>query len=332
MCPRTPSSRRNASALAWLLILGLGLGLGCKRSPSGDLAVGELIVSDANLAGNPELGETADNVRRELKEALEATGRFVVKAGADSKLRLEIESARRLIVPPPVIGQGAAPDREMAEVQLSLELFTNTAQGDVERTLAEGQARRPTGSEGGIDLAIRLAAFDAALDAALHEAVVALTWQLEARKKTDAALIADLAAPDARVRDYAVRALSDRRNPAAVGALLLRLQDDSPVVVRRTVGALVAIGDMRAVRPLIDLTKKRSPALVAEILYALGSLGGPEAESFLYTLESGSPDEEVRRAASEALSDLRRKREEAAALKLPSSPAPQAKLPRPGTP
>lgn len=319
-----PSSHAKAAALAWVALFAFG----CKRPPPGDVAVGELVVSDANLAGNPELGETADNVRRELKESLEATGRFALKPGADSKLRLEVESARRLIVPVKVITPGGAADREMAEVQVALELFTNTAQGDVDRTLAEGQARRPTGSEGGIDPAVRLAAFDAALDAALHEAVVALTWQLEARKKTDAALIADLSALDARVRDYAVRALADRRNPAAVPALLARLQDDNPVVVRRTVGALVAIGDIRAVRPLIELTKKRPPALVAEILYALGSLGGAEAESFLYTLESGSPDEEVRRAASEAFVDLRRKRDEASAV----LPAPQAKSPRPEVP
>jgi len=77
------------------------------------------------------------------------------------------------------------------------------------------------------------------------------------------------------------------------------------------VGALVAIGDRRAVEPLIEMTRKRPPQLVAQVLYALASLGGPTAEAFLYTLESGAPDDEVRHAATDALAELRRKREEA---------------------
>jgi HEAT repeat protein len=97
-----------------------------------------------------------------------------------------------------------------------------------------------------------------------------------------------------------------------VPSLIARLNDDKQVVVLRAIGALVAIGDRRAVRPLIELTRKRPPQIVSQILYALGSLGGPEAESFLYTLESGAAEEEVRRAAAEAFADLRRKQTEAA--------------------
>ena len=45
-------------------------------------------------------------------------------------------------------------------------------------------------------------------------------------------------------------------------------------VALRAVGALVAIGDRRAVEPLIEMTRKRPPQLVAQVLYALASLGG----------------------------------------------------------
>jgi len=98
-----------------------------------------------------------------------------------------------------------------------------------------------------------------------------------------------------------------------VPQLIARLEDDNPAVALRAVGALVAIGDRRAVEPLIEMTRKRPPQLVAQVLYALASLGGPTAEAFLYTLESGSPDDEVRRAATEALVELRRKRDDASA-------------------
>ena len=84
--------------------------------------------------------------------------------------------------------------------------------------------------------------------------------------------------------------------------------------------ALVAIGDRRAVEPLIEMTRKRPPQLVAQVLYALASLGGPTAEAFLYTLESGAPDDEVRHAATDALAELRRKRDEASAHANPTRP------------
>ena len=88
---------------------------------------------------------------------------------------------------------------------------------------------------------------------------------------------------------------------AAVPLLLSRLRDSNPDVIRRAMGALVTIGDPRAVPPLIELTTRRPPQFVAEVLYALGSLGGSDAEAYLYTMERGAAEDEVRRAASEAL-------------------------------
>jgi hypothetical protein len=285
----------------------------CNRVPAGATVVGRLAVSDGNLASAPELGSTAEQASLALRRALEGTGKFVVREEQGAKtarVRLEIESARRLVAPQP---QGL--DREVAEVQVSLELMLPDAHGDLERLVAEGAGRKPTEAEASAaaDPAARLAAFDGALAGALHEAATSLSWQLAARRKGDAELQRDLSASDARVRDYAIRALADRRNPAAVPLLLARLEDESPEVVRRAMGALVAIGDPRAVRPLVELTRKRPPQFVAEVLYALGSLGGPEAEAYLFTMESGAPEDEVRRAAIEALSELRRRREETAA-------------------
>ena len=286
----------------------------CKAAPPpGAISIGTLTVSDANLAGNPELPESAAQVRRELQAALESTGHFTVREGGAARVRLEIDQARRVLAPAPNVAAGQiAPEREMADVLVSIEMSLPGAGGETERLLAEGQARRPTGADDALDPASRAAAFDASLDAALHEAVVALNYQIEARKKSDGALVGDLSSPDPRLRDYAIRVLADRRSPAAVPNLVLRLQDENDDVARRAVGALVAIGDRRAVRPLIEMTRKRRPEQVRPILYALGSLGGGEAEAFLFTLESGSPDEEVRRAARDAFADLRGRKDDAA--------------------
>jgi len=107
-----------------------------------------------------------------------------------------------------------------------------------------------------------------------------------------------------------------------VPQLLNRLSDENPVVALRAVGALVAIGDRRAVDPLIEMTRKAKPQVTVQILYALATLGGPTAEAYLYTLESGGPDDEVRRAATDALLELRRKTTEPTAHRGPTEPLP----------
>jgi HEAT repeat protein len=289
----------------------------CKPSASNRaLVVGNIAVSEAGLLGKPEIGESSENLRKEVQVALEATGRFAVRDGGPVRIQLEIDRAQRTLAPPPAFDP-AKPlvEQEVADVAVTLEMTSTGAQGEIERLVAEGAARRPTNADDSLDPAARHAAFDAALDAALRDAVGALGAQIDARHKTDEALLKDLTATDARVRDYAIRVLADRRSPAAVPQLIARLQDPNPEVARRAAGALIAIGDRRAVTPLIDITRHRRAEDVGPILYAIASLGGPDAEAFLFTLESGAPDEETRRAAKGAYEDLiRRKKEEAARL------------------
>jgi HEAT repeat protein len=317
---------RHFPTFAALLLLGAA----CKPSArAGALQVGQITVSETGLAGKPEIGESGDHLRAELQQLLEATGTFSVRGDGPVTIRMEIDRAQRVFAPVPMVAEGQSPpEREMAEVAINLEMLSSGPQGEMDRLLAEGEARRPTGADDTLDPAARHAAFDSALDAAMSEAVVALKDQIEARRKTDDQLIADLSAGDARVRDYAIRVLAERRSPAAVPQLIARLSDPNPDVARRAAGALIAVGDRRAVRPLIDITRKRRPEDVGPILYAIGSLGGPEAEAYLFTLESGSPDEEIRRAAQGAYADLvRRKQEEAARVSEGLRPAPSRRTP-----
>jgi len=287
----------------------------CKPSASNrGLVVGTISVSEAGLAGKPEIGESSEALREQVRAALEPSGRFAVREGGPLRIQLDIDRAQRALAPPGM-PDPAKPllEHEVAEVAVTLEMTSTGAQGDVERLVAEGAARRPTNADDSLDPAARHAAFSAALEVALRDAVAALDAQIDARGKTDEALLKDLTAADARVRDYAIRVLADRRSPAAVPQLIARLQDPNAEVARRATGALIAIGDRRAVGPLIEMTRHRHPDDVGPILYAIASLGGAEAEAFLFTLESGAPDEETRRAARGAYEDLiRRKKEDAA--------------------
>jgi hypothetical protein len=280
------------------------------------LLVGAVAVSDAALAGKPEIAESAESLRKEVGAALESSGRFALREGGPVRIQLEIDRAQRTLAPPaaydpskPVI------EHEVADVAVTLEMTSTGEKGEIERLVAEGMARRPTHADDSLDPAARHAAFESALEASLREAVVALAAQIDARHKTDEALLSDLTSPDPRVRDYAIRVLADRRSPAAVPQLIARLQDQNPEIARRAAGALIAIGDRRAVSPLIEMTRHRRAEDVGPILYAIASLGGAEAEAFLFTLESGAADEETRRAAQGAYQDLiRRKKDEASRM------------------
>jgi hypothetical protein len=130
-----------------------------------------------------------------------------------------------------------------------------------------------------------------------------LAWSEES--KGDADVLADLQSKDARVRNLAVQVLADRKNPAAVPALIQRLQDPDGEVVERSIGALAQLGDRRAVGPLIEMSQRREPSTVAQLARIVGDLGGPEAEAYLVTLASGHPEPQVRQAAEAALAGMR---------------------------
>src|SRR5213075_2872844 len=200
-------------------------------------------------------------------------GRFSVREEGPVRIQLEIERAQRTLAPPPSIDPTKPiVEHEVADVAVTLEMTSTGAQGEIERLIAEGAGRRATNADDSLDPAARHAAFDAALEVALRDAVAGLGAQIDARGKSDEALLRDLTASDARVRDYAIRVLADRRSPAAVPQLIARLQDPTPEVARRAAGALIAIGDRRAVTPLIEMTRHRRSEDVGPILYAIASL------------------------------------------------------------
>jgi HEAT repeat protein len=110
------------------------------------------------------------------------------------------------------------------------------------------------------------------------------------------------------VRELAIAVLAERRDPAVVPALLGRLQSEDVTVVRRTIGQLVEIGDDRASIALIDLSRGKDLGFQRELLFALGSLGGEEAEAYLFTVAQGHDQPAIRAVAAQALEELKNRR------------------------
>lgn len=316
------SRRHIVVALAFLAswLSGLtGCHLGTRAAP---ILISRVAVSDATLGDNGALDITPEDLKQHLLAALDAAGRFrplppdqdARKDAPDSyRAKVELSFTRESDEPPqPGLqpGQAGAAMRR-AEVALSLTLNPARGDGDGDQLRAVSNASRVfDASPGPKAEGARQAAYRAALDGALRQAASDLVMQADAAKKSNPELVADLASPDAGVRDSAVRQLAERKSPAAVPALIERLKDPDREVVLRAMGALQEIHDQRAVRPLIDLSERQDPAFVAQVIYVIGDLGGPEAEAFLFTQQNGSPEPQVRVAAAEASQILQRRRAE----------------------
>jgi hypothetical protein len=271
-------------------------GLACGRGPA-PVRVASVRVADGALAGPlREAGLDAAALEEAARAALGDAGfRLDPREGA-FRARLDVLAVR---IAPDAAGNARA------EISVELALAPAAPGG------AEGAREEGTGTAA---LAGRLPpeAWRGALAVATGAAAKGLAIGFAARAKPVDALLRDLGAPDPRTRDHAVRALAERRSPEAVPALVERLRDDDPEIAHRAVGALAQIGDRRAVGPLIDLAQRGDPPLTARIARIIGDLGGPEAEGYLLTLEAGHGEARVRRAAREALDEMRARSERGA--------------------
>lgn len=142
------------------------------------------------------------------------------------------------------------------------------------------------------------------------------------RAGEDLALAARLElAPEAEVRRViedpdparAARGVEAARERRLAGALepllaLVRAPGAREPLMPLAIGALVSLREPRAVGPLIEAGKGRPPAALLPIIFAVAEIGGREAEAWLFTVQSGHADREVRAAAAEALAELERRR------------------------
>jgi hypothetical protein len=146
--------------------------------------------------------------------------------------------------------------------------------------------------------------WQSAVSAALSNALDQATAEVHGRTRSKEELLADLRGSDPALAEVALDRLAARRQPEAFAPLVQRLQGADPEAAQRSLAALVSLDDARAVRPIIDEAERRNLAFKIEALYALGSLGGDEAEGYLDVLTSDS-DARVRGAAMEALAVAR---------------------------
>lgn len=283
-----------------VVLLALGGWLGCTRGTPA--VVTRLEVDGLEAVGPVGLGP--GELRERLLKRLEAVRVVVLEAGqapppeasrwslraaavvGDPSAERAPDSAPRAVVVLHLRREGAP---EGLEVRASVSM--DPLAGDVEE--AQAAARE-------------------ALDAALGRAVREAKALIELERVEDGALRARLGDGDAAVRDAAARLLVRRGSVAALPVLLERLQAEDLETVRWAVGLLVELKAEAAVNPMIEATRRQGPMVEREIVFAVGAIGGDDAEAYLDLIASGHDDPVVRASAEAALEELRAKRSKGA--------------------
>jgi hypothetical protein len=283
-----------------LLILLVALVLGSCRSRESRFPVENVSLQGATLVDNGLLGWAVSDVQTLFSDTLRDSHRFELLE-EDEKGRREKQAWSLTLELPftrEALKDGSA--YSFAEVGASLTLERGGGESvQSYEVVGLGEVRvEGKGPEA------RREALREALRRALAQVTAAAALQLKAADREDAALLRDLRSQDERVREFALRVLADRRNPAAAPLLVRRLQDEDPEVVRKSMGARVEMKALTAVPALIELVKDQEIGFVQEVVFAIGEIGGVEAEAYLFTVAQGHDQPDVQAAAQQALDTL----------------------------
>lgn len=283
--------------VAWFLAGTLAFAAGgCRSKPVACVVTGVSIEEAPGPSWTAAVGMERETLRRIAIDAFSRTAGFEVPAAEPARGAprcrgaIALEEARLTL-------RGA---RTQAEVLVRMEIDPGDGADRVADTVRGTELVAPGESNAG--------AFRRAIESSALRATHGLALALAEARKPDEEVLRDLESADPKVRDLAVGVLADRKNPAAVPGLIVRLRDPDPEIADRAVGALAQIGDPRGVGPIIELSRRREGPFVAQMVRAVGDIGGAEAEAYLETMAGGHPDPLVVEAAQAGLRDARRRR------------------------
>jgi hypothetical protein len=141
-----------------------------------------------------------------------------------------------------------------------------------------------------------------ALDDATQGLVAALRLHVADRREVEAALRGS----DEGLRAEAIRVSAARKDATLVPPLVALLSSEDRAVRDEALGALVEIGDRRAVKPISRIVRFQETDELPKVIDALGALGGDEARAYLEFVLSAHDDPEIRTLAREALGRMER--------------------------
>jgi hypothetical protein len=284
-----------------LLIVLMALSLGACRSREPSFPVERLTLEGATVVDNALLGWSRSDIQTLFADQLRQSRRFEFLEEGKEKGR-RVEGAWSLTLELPFTREALKDGSQFNIAEVGANLVLERRDADpVQRyqVVGLGEVRVE-----GKDAEARRKALREALQRALTQVLEAAVLQLKAADRPDGALQQDLLSQDERVREFALRVLAERRHPAAAPLLIRQLEDEDPQEVRRAIGVLAEMKARSAVPALIDLMKDREIGFTQEIVYAIGEIGGTEAEAYLFTVAQGHDQPDVQAAAQQALDTL----------------------------
>jgi hypothetical protein len=188
-----------------------------------------------------------------------------------------------------------------ATATLALDLVDDDAAGIWDSLACDGELPRDAAQVPAV--AARL------VDCVVEHGARSLAEKAALRGADAPTVIAALDSPDAAVRHVAFAAVAERHLRAAVPRLLaLLLHATEPEVRDGAIGALVALREPSAVRPLIELAQFKDLDMMRRIIDAVGTIGGDDAHAYLELVASGHDVPIIRELAAQALRHLDRRR------------------------
>lgn len=131
--------------------------------------------------------------------------------------------------------------------------------------------------------------------------------RLRMHRASPAELHAALAADGGELRLEAIAAIRERRVAGESDTLLTLLDDPDETTRDAALGALIALGERRAVTALTRSRSLRDRREMRKIIEAISVLGGQEADDYLSFIASSHDDEEIRDEAKAARARLQRR-------------------------
>jgi hypothetical protein len=140
------------------------------------------------------------------------------------------------------------------------------------------------------------------------EVAADLARQIRPKYAEDDALVGFLGRKDDSLLRHTIPEARKRRLKATETPLIAILKHKERELVNLAASALGDVGSEKAVPALIDAGSRVQPIDRLPVLYALGQIGGPQAEVYLETLISGTEHPPLKRAAEQALEQVKRKK------------------------
>jgi HEAT repeat protein len=260
--------------------IALALGLaGC-----GDPARGKVVIHEVR----PEGQVVVFSDRQGVAERMDAK---VLR----QKILGSMARARHLLY-----AEGAEPPSSRLRVEAILEIDTDSEEGRAVVAMRTERDEMPLAVSVALQGKVRTADDRQLLDRALDAAARALDAQAKLRTESDAVLLRELEHGVDDVKITAARLLAARRSPGSGAAITKLLASPRSEVRDAAIGALIELRDPSAVRALIESARSDDPDAQLRIVEALGAIGGEEAAAYLEMLASGSDEPDLRRAAARA--------------------------------